>query len=78
MALDNSTADSLATAICAALNVTDAAAIAKWKLICENIYTNGSGIKDSIIVTLQTGTVITNGGPTPQTGPATPVTLSIG
>lgn len=73
MSLNDSTAAALGSAICSALNVTEASAVTKWQTICQQIY---SHLKTDAIVT--TGIpVSTTGSPSAQTGFTTsPGTLS--
>ena len=73
MALNNTTADALATTICTALGVTDTASKNKWKAITEAIYT---ALKTDIVMTILPSTVVTVGSATTQTGPAAPIPLS--
>jgi hypothetical protein len=74
MALDNVSADAVATAICSALGVEDEATQAKWKSIMEAIY---GGLKTDAIITIPSGAIVTSGSATTQTGPAAPVLLSL-
>ena len=66
-------ADALATAICSALSITDAAAKLKWKSIAETLYTH---LKTDILITIPTGAIVTAGSAVTQTGPAAPVPLT--
>jgi hypothetical protein len=66
MALNNTTADAVATAICAALNVVDAPSIAAWKDIMRQIY---AGIKADAVVSVASVSGVTTGGGT--SGPGT-------
>ena len=76
MALNNSSADAVAVAICAALTpaVTDPTAIANWKVVMRQIW---AGIVADEVVTLAANSVITVGSPSTQTGPTTPVVLTV-
>lgn len=74
MPLNAAAADAAAQAFCTANGITDAAAVAKWKSYTEKIY---SSIAANIDVVLNTGTVVTVGSATTQTGPAAPVTLMV-
>lgn len=71
--LNNTNADALASAICSALGVTDAASQTKYQEIYRLVY---SHLKSDIEIILQTGTVVTTGSATTQTGPAVPVDMS--
>ncbi len=73
MALNNSTADALATAICSALGVTDPSAIAQWKTIYRQVY---SSLKTDIVTTIGTNAIATAGSATNQSGPPAPVNIS--
>lgn len=73
MALNPGTADALATAICTALNVTDAASIAIYKQIYEIVYLH---LKADIAILIATNAITTNGSATTQQGPPTPITLN--
>lgn len=78
MALDATNADAVATAFCAANGITDAAAIAKWKSLMEYIYFSSSGsLVHAITATLPTNSVVTVGSPSTQTGPTSPVSVTI-
>lgn len=72
MPLNNSAADALADAFCAANGVTDAAAIGRWRSLAELIY---SHLKTDIDIIIQAGSIVTTGSPTTQTGPAAPITI---
>lgn len=77
MALSSGSADSLATAICTSLSITDSSTQAKWKTICETIYTHlKSDI--SIVIAASSIAVTTTGSATAQsgTGPTLPVSIS--
>lgn len=73
MALNNTTADALATALCSALNVTDPTSVDIYKTIYRTIYAH---LKTDIAVTLPINTVVTTGSAVTQTGPTTPVTMN--
>lgn len=78
MALTTGNADAVATGFCAANGITDTAAIAKWKSFCEQLYvTSGGALVTAIDVTLPATSVTTNGSPTSQVGPPSPVTLTV-
>lgn len=70
--LNNSTADALGSAIATALNATNPDT-AHWQTICREFYQK---LLTDIIITIQTGTIVTAGGPTTQTGPAAPVPIN--
>lgn len=72
MPLTNGTADAVATAICAALGVTDTASKAKYKQIYEILY---SALKSDILITIAAASIVTTGNATTQTGPAAPIPL---
>lgn len=61
MALNNTTADAVANAICSALSISDSATIADWKKIMEAIY---AGLKTDIqiAVTVTSVSGVTTGG----------------
>ncbi len=73
MALNNGTADAVATAICTALGVVDAVSIAKYKQVYEIVYT---ALKADILITLPAASVVTVGNAATQTGPAAPVLMA--
>lgn len=73
MALSNGNADLLAAALLSAVGSNNPASLAKAKQAIELIY---SHLKADILITLLTGTVVTSGGPTTQTGPAVPVLMT--
>lgn len=73
MALDNTSADACATAICSAMGITDATTIAQWKKMVEQLY---SSLKTDIVITILASSIVTTGGPATQTGPAAPIPLS--
>ncbi len=68
MALDNTTADLLANAICSALSVTDPESVTAWKTITRLIY---SALKTDAAVVVNGVTLVTTG--TGQSGPGTGV-----
>jgi hypothetical protein len=70
MSLTNGTADALATAICSALGVSNPAALANWKTICEQFY---SHLKTDIVATISAGSINTAGSAAAQVGPPAPV-----
>ncbi len=68
MALNDTTADLVATAICSALSISDSATIAVWKTIMEKIY---AGLKTDIAISVSVTSVsgvLTGGG---VSGPGT-------
>jgi len=67
-------ADALAAAIASALGVTDTVSINKYKQVYELLY---SHLLTDITATLGAGTVVTVGSATTQTGPASPVPITI-
>jgi len=74
MALNNSNADAVATAFCSANNITDPAAIQKWKSLCRMFYLGSSGsLLTAIAATVPAMSIVTSGSATTQTGPAAPV-----
>ena len=73
MALNNTTADALAVAICAALGIVDAASIQKMKDQWRVIY---SGLKTDIQITIQMNAIATSGSAAAQQGPPNPVNIS--
>lgn len=73
MALNTGAADTLANAICTALNITDTAAVAKWKQITEHFYTS---LKTDIVITILATSIHTTGTAAAQTGPAANIPLS--
>lgn len=73
MALNNTTADAVATAICTALGVTDTASKNKYKQVYEILYT---ALKADILITIAAASIVTTGSATTQTGPAAPIPLS--
>lgn len=73
MALNPATAKICADAICAAISVTDPAAIATWESIVTQLY---ASLKTDILITLLTGTVVTTGSAVTQTGPVAPVLMN--
>lgn len=78
MALNNSNADSVATAFCAANAIVDATAIAKWKSLIRLLYSGNAGsLVSAITATLPPSSVVTVGSATTQTGPAAPVTIVV-
>lgn len=70
--LNNATADALGSAIASALNPTSPDT-AHWQTICRTIYAHLQG---DIVITIQPGTIVTNGSATTQTGPAAPVPIN--
>lgn len=78
MALNNSNADAVATAFCAANSIVDANAIAKWKSLIRLLYSGNAGsLVNAIGVAVPTASIVTVGGPTTQTGPAAPVPCTV-
>lgn len=73
MALNNGTADALATAFCAAQGITATNAIAAWKVFCETLYAH---LKTDIDITIPMNSITTAGSATTQVGPPAPVTLT--
>lgn len=73
MALNNTTADALAAAICSALGVDDAISQEKYRDIYRLIY---AALKADIVITVQTNAITTVGSAATQTGPQTPLPLS--
>ena len=73
MALNNTTADALATAICASLNVTDTATITAYKNIYRQVY---ASLKTDIQITIAAASIVTTGSATTQTGPAAPININ--
>ncbi len=73
--LNPTTAKACADAICAALGVTDAAAVTKWEAVVGQLYTS---LLTDIIITIGLGAIVTTGSATTQTGPAAPIPLSPG
>ncbi len=74
MPLTPTTADAVATAIAAALGVTDTISINKYKQVYEILY---AALLVDITATLSANTVITVGSAATQTGPTTPVPVVI-
>lgn len=77
MALNNGTADALATAIVSALGLTgDQAtqATALWKNVTRTLY---SSLKTDAVVTIPSSAITTNGSASAQVGPPAPVNLSL-
>lgn len=74
MALNNTTADAVATAICTALSITDVATVATWKTIMEKIY---AGLKTDIAIAVTVTSVsgVTVGGAVSGPGTGTGVPL---
>lgn len=73
MALDNSTADALATAITTALGVTDTVTLNKYKQIYEIVYAH---LKADIAIIIGTNAIVTAGSASTQQGPPAPVTIN--
>lgn len=73
MALDNSTADALADAICSALGVADSATQAKYQQIYRLVY---SKLKTDIQITIAASSITTNGSATTQVGPPAPIIIN--
>lgn len=73
MALNSATADACAQAICAAIGVTDAASIAIYKTVYEQLFT---ALKTDIVITILPSSIVTTGSAATQTGPAAPIPLS--
>jgi hypothetical protein len=74
MALNNSNADTVATAYCSANGITDPAAIQKWKNFCRMLYLGSSGsLLTAITATVPAMSIVTSGSAATQTGPAAPV-----
>lgn len=73
MALNNTTADAVATAICTALGVTDTASKNKYKQVYEILY---AALKTDILITIAAASIVTTGSATTQTGPAAPIPLN--
>ena len=73
MALNNTTANAVATSICSALNITDPTTINAWKSIMQQIY---SGLKTDIVITIAATSITTNGSASTQVGPPSPIPLS--
>ncbi len=73
MALDNTAADALATAINTALGITDPASIAITKSVYRLVY---SHLKLDVLITLPAASVVTVGSAATQTGPAAPVLMT--
>jgi hypothetical protein len=76
MALNNTTADALAATLVTALGLTGTeatTALPRLKTFCETLYAH---LKADIVITIQTATIVTTGGPTTQTGPAAPINIS--
>jgi hypothetical protein len=60
----------------ARLNLTPtqkASALANYKELFEQLYLS---LKADITITILTGTIVTTGGPTTQSGPAAPIPLN--
>lgn len=74
MPLNNTTADILAEQISAALGVTDAESIAKYKLVYRLVY---EALKTDAQVIVPTGSINTTGTAAAQSGPTAPVTLTV-
>jgi len=70
--LNNGTANALGAAIAAALNPSQPDT-AHWQTICQQFY---QALLTDIVITILSGTIVTTGGPTTQTGPAVPVPIS--
>ncbi len=73
MALNNTTADALATALCSALGVVDAPTIAIYKTIYRQVY---ASLKADITITLAALSVVTTGSAATQTGPQSPISIN--
>lgn len=73
MALNNTTADAVAQAICTALGVVDVPTINKYKLVYETLY---AALKADIAIVLAANAVVTTGSSTTQQGPAAPITIN--
>jgi hypothetical protein len=73
MALNNGTADAMATAFCAAQGITAPNAIAAWKLFAETLYTH---LKADIDIIIAATSITTNGSATTQVGPPAPITIN--
>lgn len=73
MSLNNGTADALATAICSALNITDAATQNVYKTIYETVYAH---LKTDIQITIAASSIVTTGSATTQTGPTSPININ--
>lgn len=74
MALTNSNADTVATAYCAEIGVTDPDAIDKWKKFMRMMYLGSPGsLLTAITATVPAMSIATTGSATNQTGPAAPV-----
>lgn len=69
-----STADAAATSFCGTIGVTQPDAIAQWQKLFEEIAT---WITASGHATIPASAIVTTGSATTQTGPASPVTLSL-
>lgn len=65
MALNDTTADAVAVAICAALSITDPTTISVWKTIMRQIY---SGIKTDAQVNVTSVSGVTTGAGTSGPG----------
>lgn len=73
MALNNTTADALATAICAALGVTDATTIADYKSIYRQVY---ASLKADIEILITANSITTTGTSSTQQGPTSNLPLA--
>jgi hypothetical protein len=73
MALNNSSADACADAICTALNITDTPSKDKMKAQWRVIYAK---LKADITIQIAAGSIVTTGSAATQTGPATPIPLN--
>jgi hypothetical protein len=67
--LDNSSADALGSAIASALNGSSPDT-AHWQTICRLIY---SHLKTDVTITIAASEIVTNGGPSTQSGPPAPI-----
>lgn len=75
MALNNTTADAAAVAICSALGIVDAPSQAKMKDYWRIVYAK---LKADIDITIATSSIVTVGSAATQTGPQAPIILHPG
>lgn len=73
MALNNTTADAMAAAICTALGINDSASQAVMQTQWRAIYAR---LKTDIQITITTNAITTTGSAATQQGPTAPVNIN--